>query len=207
MRPGALAVLALALGTPAWAGKRDSALVEQLDREVIALREQNKVLEGKLASCGEGALDTELYAQLKQVYSGTEVQVSRVGARSVLIIPGELLFAPGGIAVREEATMVTDLLATALGLHPDMQVWVIGYTDDDTLSGTLRRRFGDNWGLSTARAAAFKDVLVNQFGIAQTRFTIAGCGATHPIASNDTPEGRAKNRRIVVVIGPAEDFR
>jgi len=192
---------------PAQAGKRDSDLVHQLDREIIALREKNQVLLDQLASCSEGELDTELYAQLNQVFSGTEVQVSRQGSRSIVTIPGELLFAPGSTEVREESAMVTDLLATALKLNPEMQIWIIGYTDDDALSGTLRRRYGDNWGLSTARAGAFKDVLAGRFGVAQDRFTIAGRGASHPVASNDTPEGRAQNRRIVVVIGPPEDYR
>lgn len=184
-----------------------SDLVTQLDREVIALHKKNQVLEDRLESCSAGQLDTELYAQLTQVFSGTEVVVEREGSRAVVVIPGELLFSPGSTTVREEATMVTDLLATALGLHPDAQVWVIGHTDDDALGGNLRRRYGDNWGLSTARASAFMRVMVDQFEIDDRRFTIAGRGDSSPVATNDTPEGRARNRRLVVVIGPPENFR
>jgi len=185
----------------------DSDLVTQLDREVIALHKKNQMLENQLQSCSEGDLNTELYAQLNQVFSGTEITVEREGSRAVVVIPGELVFSPGSTKVRDEATMVTDLLATALTLHQDTHIWVIGHTDDDALVGTLRRRYGDNWGLSTARASAFMHLLVDKFGIAASRFTIAGQGETRPVATNDTPEGRVRNRRLVVVIGPPEDYR
>ncbi|MCK6506507.1 OmpA family protein [Myxococcota bacterium] len=185
----------------------DTDLVQQLDREVIALRKKNQVLEEQLQACGQGELETALYAQLVQVFSGTEVTVHREGARAAVVIPGELLFAPGSTEVRDEAAMVSDLLATALNLHPQTQVWIIGHTDDDPLSGSLKRRFGDNWGLAAGRAQAFMRVLVDRFGVAEARFSISGRGPVHPIATNDTPEGRALNRRIVVVVGPPEDFR
>lgn len=184
-----------------------SNLVEQLDREIIALRKRNEALHAQLQSCSEGELDTEIYAELTQVFSGSEVQVSRAGARTVVVIPGELLFAPGSTSVREESAMVLDLLAVALRIHADTQVQVIGHTDDDPLTGTLRRKYGDNWGLSTARAHAFMLKLVDDFGVEADRFTIAGRGPSEPVVSNDTPEGRARNRRIVVVVGPAEQLR
>lgn len=182
----------------------DPEVVHQLDREVLALKERNRILEDQLRHCSEGDLDTELYAQLNQVFSGTEVEVGRLGSKAVVVIPGELLFSPGSTRLREESAMVLDLLATALQIHADAHVWVIGHTDDSPLTGALQRRYGDNWGLSTARAHAFMKELVDRFGVAQERFTIAGRGPSEPLASNDTPEGRARNRRIVVVIGPPE---
>lgn len=185
----------------------ETDLVQQLDREVIALRKKNQVLEEQLQACGQGELQTALYAELVQVFSGTEVSVQREGARAVVVIPGELLFAPGSTEVRQESAMVSDLLATALNLHPQTQVWIVGHTDDDPLSGTLKRRFGDNWGLAAARAQAFMRLLVDRYGVAEARFSISGRGPAQPIATNDTPEGRALNRRIVVVVGPPEDFR
>ncbi len=200
-----LALLLAGVGLTACPKTSDTDLVHQLDREVLALKERNKALQGQLDHCSEGELDTELYAQLNQVFSGTEVQVGRQGSRAMVVIPGELLFSPGSTKVREESKMVLDLLATALQIHEDAQVWVIGHTDDDPLTGSLRRRYGDNWGLSTARAHAFMQVLVSDFDIASDRFTIAGRGPSEPLASNDTPEGRALNRRIVVVVGPPEE--
>lgn len=197
---GALPALLLLTGCPKPGGE---GLVGQLDREVIALRQRNDALKQQLESCSEGELDTEIYAELTQVFSGSEVSVSREGARATVVIPGELLFSAGSTEIREEALMILDLFSVALKLHDEMHVWVIGHTDDDPLSGALKRRYGDNWGLSLERARAFKDKLVDAFGVDQARFTIAGQGDTQPLVPNDTPEGRARNRRIVLVIGPA----
>lgn len=185
----------------------ESELVSQLDREVIALQRKNRLLEERLEVCDQGEDGAALLAQLSQVMSGTEVRVERDGPRAVIIIPGELLFASGSTEVRDEAMMFVDLLATALQLHPTTHAWVVAHTDDDPLSGGMKKRFGDNWGLSSARGQAFMQVLVERFGVDERRFTVSGKGASQPIATNDTPEGRALNRRIVVVLGPAESFR
>lgn len=196
----ALLALAVLVGCPR---TTDSDLVGQLDREIIALRGRNEQLKQQLQSCSEGELDTAIYAELTQVFSGSEVQVSREGARAIVVIPGSLLFSAGSTDIREEALMVLDLFSVALKLHSEMHVWVIGHTDDDPLTGQLKRRFGDNWGLSTARAWSFMNTMSVDFGIEPSRFTIAGQGSSQPIATNDTDEGRARNRRIVLVIGPA----
>ena len=202
--PLSLVLWAALLGCPKAA---DRELVHQLDREILALRERNEALKTQLQSCSAGELDTELYAQLNQVFSGTEVQVGRAGVRAVVTIPGELLFAPGSVEVREEARMVLDLLGIALRLHGDTHVWVVAHTDDEALSGALKRRFLDNWGLSTARSRAIMLKLSEDFGVEAERFTIAGRGSSEPVAENDTPEGRAKNRRVVVVIGAPDATR
>lgn len=197
-------ILALLL---ACATLSESELVSQLDREVIGLQRKNRLLEERLEVCDQGETSAALLAQLSQVMSGTEVRVESDGPRVVVIVPGELLFASGSTEVREEAMMFADLLATAMQLHPELHAWVVAHTDDDALSGTMKKRYGDNWGLSSARALAFMQVLVGRFSVDERRFTIAGRGPSQPIATNDTPEGRALNRRVVVVLGPAESFR
>ncbi|MCB9780653.1 MAG: OmpA family protein [Alphaproteobacteria bacterium] len=205
-RPPA-ALLLLSLWATGCLAPKDAELIRSLDAEIIAVRQKNAMLQAELANCSEGELESDLYAQLTQVFSGTEVWVAREGARSVVVIPGSVLFRPGETTIREEATMVLDLLATALKLHPDTQAWIIGHTDDHALSGTLKRKYDDNWGLSTARARAFMDRLVTDFEMDPDRFTVAGRGPSDPIDVNDTPEGRERNRRIVVVVGPAEQYR
>ncbi|WP_404981094.1 MULTISPECIES: OmpA family protein [Caballeronia] len=79
--------------------------------------------------------------------------------------------------------------------HPDKRILVAGYTDN--VGGAT-----SNLHLSNARAAALRDWLVDASGIAATQFAIQGYGDTRPIASNDTPEGRAKNRRVEITLVP-----
>jgi flagellar motor protein MotB len=180
----------------------DQGLVDNLDREVAALQARNLGLQAQLEGCADGGGTNRLYTQFVQVYSGTEVIVERDGPRTVLRIPGALLFSPGSTRVRLEARMVLDMLATGLASHPDSHVRVIGHTDDRPVTGSMRRRYPSNWHLSTARAIAFMDVLSEDFGVDTVRFSVGGRGPVAPAADNDSPEGRQANRRIVVVVGP-----
>jgi chemotaxis protein MotB len=61
-------------------------------------------------------------------------------------------------------------------------------------------RFKNNWELSTARSIALLQLFEGRFGLDSSRFAVAGYAQTMPIASNDTEEGRAKNRRVEIVI-------
>ncbi|WP_244817789.1 OmpA family protein [Caballeronia sp. Lep1P3] len=79
--------------------------------------------------------------------------------------------------------------------HPGKRILVAGYTDN---AGNP----ASNRALSNARAAALRDWLVDASGIAATQFAIQGYGDTRPIAGNDTPEGRARNRRVEITLVP-----
>ncbi|KVU56548.1 flagellar motor protein MotB [Burkholderia ubonensis] len=79
--------------------------------------------------------------------------------------------------------------------HPDKRILVAGYTDN---AGNP----DSNLKLSTARAEAVRDWLVDASGIPATQFAIQGYGMTRPIASNDTPDGRARNRRVEITLVP-----
>jgi OOP family OmpA-OmpF porin len=83
-------------------------------------------------------------------------------------------------------------ISTALYKHPDMKLEIDGYTDS---TGNASH----NQDLSQRRAEAVMKVLVSQFGIDQSRLTAKGFGSKNPIASNNTPEGRAQNRRVEFV--------
>lgn len=93
---------------------------------------------------------------------------------------------PGGLARVGE-------LAAALDQHPEWNVAVIGYTDDTG-------NYDYNLKLSKERAQSVVNALVKDYGIANTRLAPEGRGSLSPVASNSTPEGRAENRRVEVVI-------
>jgi chemotaxis protein MotB len=98
--------------------------------------------------------------------------------------------------------MLLDLLATALNLHPDQPVQVVGYSDDSPVGGSLRRYYPSNWELAAVRAGAVAGELMRKFQVDPARFMIASRGPLEPVAENDTPEGRDANRRIVFLILP-----
>jgi chemotaxis protein MotB len=86
--------------------------------------------------------------------------------------------------------------------HTNRQIYVIGHTDNVPIRGSLFGKFSSNWELSTARATAAVRYLTEKAAVNPALLAAVGYGEYHPIASNATPEGRAKNRRIAIVIVP-----
>ncbi len=198
-------LLALVLSVPiaVQAGVRSERdLIAQLDREVIALRQKLKRLEDRLAGCGTGQDVGSVYPELVQVFSGGPVEVTRVGGSTRVNLPGDTLFSAGTFGFREEAGFALDLLATAIKLHPELTVLLVGHSDGDPPSGPFRRAYPSNWELSYARALAVARGLTERHGVPAARITVAGRADLDPLSSNDTPEGRAANRRVVAHLTP-----
>ncbi len=196
-----LGALALPLAVHAGASS-DRELIGQLDREVIALKQKVRYLEERLTGCATGGEAGPIYPELVQVFSGGPVHVERAGGSTRVTLPGDLLFSSGSVALREEASFALDLLATALKLHMEMNVLLVGHTDADPPGGPLRKLFPSNWELSYARALAVARALVEEHGVPYTRFTVAGRADLDPLTGNDTPEGKATNRRVVAQLTP-----
>jgi outer membrane protein OmpA-like peptidoglycan-associated protein len=92
-------------------------------------------------------------------------------------------------SVKPESDVVLKKIAAVLGAHPDWKLSIAGHTDN--IGGDAF-----NLELSQRRAAAVKDSLVSPYGIGAARLTTTGYGASRPVTSNDTLEGRARNRRV-----------
>ncbi len=195
-----LFILLLAACPPKHGGNED--LVYQLDKEVIALKQKVEWLEAQKGDCQGAGKPAPIYAELVQIMPATETEVTRKGAITLVSIPVSKLFASGSFRLRRETTMVLDLLATAINLHPTSPVEIVGYTDDSPVGGSLRRYYASNWELSAVRSGAVARELMDEYDVAPERITIAGRGPIAPIADNDTPEGRDANRRIVIRILP-----
>lgn len=104
-------------------------------------------------------------------------------------------FAPGDAAISPDAQTVISSLAALLQSN-GAQIRIEGHTDSTPISNV---RYPSNWELSTARASMVLEKLID-LGIAPERLAAAGYGGFQPIADNSTPEGRAQNRRVDVVV-------
>jgi chemotaxis protein MotB len=82
------------------------------------------------------------------------------------------------------------------------KIRIVGHTDSDRIRPKYRSKYPSNWELSSARAAAVARFFQDEIGIAAERMEILGMAYTQPVASNETAEGRAKNRRVEIVIIP-----
>ncbi|UPK71813.1 flagellar motor protein MotB [Chitinophaga filiformis] len=117
-------------------------------------------------------------------------------------ISDKLLFESGSYDITARAKEVLGKVAKVLLNQPDIEFMVEGHTDTNPFKrGVLL----DNWDLSVKRATAVTRVLQNDYGIPPAHITAAGRGEYLPVASNDTPEGRAANRRTRIVILPQLD--
>ena len=105
---------------------------------------------------------------------------------------------------KTEGQEVLRRLAAVLAAHTNRALHIIGHTDNVPIRASARSRFPSNWGLSTARATAAVRFLHEHAGVNPKQLGALGYGEFHPIADNATPEGRARNRRIAVVILPEE---
>jgi chemotaxis protein MotB len=117
-------------------------------------------------------------------------------------ISDKLLFKSGHYQVTEKAKQVLGKVAQVLKNQPDIEFMVEGHTDNMSFSNGVLM---DNWDLSVKRATSVIRILQNQYGILPAHMTAAGRSEYIPVDSNDTPEGRAANRRTRIVILPQLD--
>ena len=130
--------------------------------------------------------------QLRQQLEGTGVRVERVGDSIRLIMPGNITFATDSDRVDPAFYPVLDSVARVLIKFDETRVAVEGYTDS---TGS----FEYNQKLSERRAGSVAQYL-SSVGVSQLRLDVRGLGERYPIASNDTPQGRAQNRRVEIRI-------
>ena len=121
----------------------------------------------------------------------------KVEARGIVIsLEQKILFHSGDDRVSKDAMQVVSDIADVLRGVPN-RVNLIGHADSRPVHS---KRFRDNWELSVARSLRLRELLSEEFGIDESRLSVASYGATEPVASEETEEGRASNRRVEIVI-------
>lgn len=149
---------------------------------------------GALAGGGVGQYMDRQQRALEAELSGTGVGVARQGDNLVLRMPSDVTFATNQSTIDSRFLPVLDDVARVIGEYDRSMVDVIGHTDS---SG------GDaiNQPLSERRAASVASHLINR-GVMRERIYVAGMSARNPIASNETVDGKAQNRRVEILIRP-----
>jgi chemotaxis protein MotB len=146
------------------------------------------------------AQNQQLQAQNQQL----QAQLAQSRAEQKFVEAGDMLFPEGGFQLGPagQAELATNVAPKLRGLQ-NAKIVVYGYTDNTPVGPALQRQgVPDNLVLSTRRAATVVTFLVSQ-GVNPNVISAKGFGETHPEASNDTPQGRAANRRIEITIqGP-----
>lgn len=149
---------------------------------------------GALAGAAVGQYMDRQQRQLNQELAGTGIEVDRRGDNIVLNMPGDITFAFDRADIQPQFYPVLDDIGRTLAQYNQTTVQVTGHADS---VGSDQY----NQSLSERRARAVADALV-QRGVGSTRIYVVGRGESQPIASNDTEEGRARNRRVEILLTP-----
>lgn len=133
-------------------------------------------------------------AQRKLEQSGVEMNLEARGL--VISLPQTILFPSGEDQIGKDALPIVSHIADVLRDIPN-KVSLIGHTDAVPIHN---RRFHSNWELSAARGVKLLELLSTRYGIPESRLSVASDGSYRPKGPNDTPDGRASNRRVEIVI-------
>ncbi|HET8885741.1 MAG TPA: OmpA family protein [Salinimicrobium sp.] len=178
--------------------------LEQLQKDLEARSNRVNELESVIAAkdAKMNALKEAISKALMQ-FEGKGLTVEQRDGKVYVSMENKLLFNSGSWAVGSEGRKAVQQLGAVLAQNPDIAVLIEGHTDNVPYNGS--GALTNNWDLSTKRATAIVNILRENENIDPQNLTAAGRGEFAPIASNDTAEGKAKNRRIEVILTPKLD--
>ena len=145
-----------------------------------------------------------LESEMRSALESKDVTISQLQGKLTVNILDRILFDSGEAVLKPEGEAILLQVAKVLAQYPNRPIHVIGHTDNVPIRAGSRSRNASNWELSTARATSAVRYLSEKAGVDVRRLAAVGYGEFHPVADNSTAEGRARNRRIALVVMPEE---
>ena len=181
---------------------RLNKLKKDLEASSSRLAELEKMMADKEAAMKK--LKETLSKSLK-AFEGKGLTVTEKDGKVYVSMENKLLFESGSWTVGSEGKKAVDLVGKVLGDNPEISVLIEGHTDNDKITGTIGGGVENNWDLSTKRATAIVNILSANAKVKKENLTAAGRGEYAPLMSNESAEGKAKNRRIEIILTPKLD--
>jgi len=182
-----------------------------LKQRVTSLEQQNADAQQKVGSLEQekaslAASNQQRQKQYEELVQGLaqevekgELQVKQYKNMMSVDLASRVFFDSGKVTLKEGGKAVLKRVGNALKRYENKIIRVVGNTDDVPVAKSLRATFPSNWDLSVARAANVVRFL-QEVGVPPERMVAAGRAEYDPVAPNDTPEGRQKNRRIEIML-------
>ena len=201
--------------------QKNRELLAQLEAKELALAAENDrllKLEADMQERSQRIAELELLITSKDqamrdlknaissaltAFEGKGLTVEQRNGKVYVSMENKLLFKSGSWAIGSKGRIAIEQLGSVLADNPEIAVLIEGHTDNDPFSSG--GQIANNWDLSTKRATAIVQILSENASINPESLTAAGRGEYAPIASNDDTEGKAKNRRIEVILTPKLD--
>jgi chemotaxis protein MotB len=182
--------------------------VEKLETENADLKTAKDALARDVeAKTGEleqlkGTADN-LQAQMKDEIARGDVRLTESGGKLRVDLVDKILFESGEASISKRGEGILAKVGAVLAQIDDKTIQVSGHTDNLPLGDKLTTQFPTNWELSAARAVNVVRFLAEKASVPPQRLVASGYGEWSPIASNKSPAGRARNRRIEIILAPA----
>ena len=171
----------------------------QMLAESISLMKKTKEVEVRKVS----KTYEDLLSEMKSEIAQGQIAITELKGKLTVDVVDKILFDSGQAEIRPEGLGVLKRVVEILMTVTDKVIRVEGHTDSIPIAGTLAKRYPTNWELSAARALNVTRYLEKE-GIDPALLSAIAFGEHQPIAENSTPEGRAKNRRIAIILLPKE---
>ena len=172
-------------------------LAEELETQIADISEQKEAEIAKL----KGTYD-ELVADMKSEIEQGQIKITQLADRLSVSMVDKILFPSGQADISEEGRQVLERVGRVLKNAQDKIIRVEGHTDNVPIHSRLQKQFPTNWELSAARAINVVRFLQETNEIDGTRLQAVGLSEFHPVATNETTEGRSENRRIEIALMP-----
>jgi chemotaxis protein MotB len=178
----------------------------RVESEVVVAQAQSGGNASNSMGTGSGSEDKDqeiedqlqrIRANLKSQIAQGQANVERIGDQILIQLSTQNSFRSGFAELRPDFVPTLDAVATTIASE-NSKVTVSGHTDNIPIA--FSDRFQSNWDLSAARAAAVADFFIDRDAVEETSLDVVGFADTKPVADNASPEGRAQNRRIEILI-------
>jgi chemotaxis protein MotB len=179
-------------------------MVGDKDARIAALEGQLRDLEGKLQA--ETARSEQLNAELARALSDyrekEQLLLEMRDSKQIITVPDIVLFNSGNADLTDAGTDIVDRITNVVRNYNDRLIRIEGHTDNVPIGDNIKNRFPSNWELSTGRACSVLRYMYWKHKLDPQILSAVGYGEHRPVASNDTEDGRARNRRVVIIITP-----
>jgi chemotaxis protein MotB len=191
----------------AMAAQQDEAVakIAKLEGDLASSQAANTSLSQKADNLQQESEQTrseyqDVVGQLQKEVQEGNLKVTQYENMLTVDVAEKLFFTSGSATLKASGKEVLSKVGTALANYPDKFIRVVGHTDNVPLSKAYSSAIPTNWELSVLRATNVVRYLQDNAKIAPERLIASGRGEYDPIAPNDTPEGRQKNRRIEITL-------
>jgi chemotaxis protein MotB len=177
----------------------NKGLIKEQKAQIADLETKNHALEGELEE--QKKMTDDLNTQLADLQTQEKVLIEEKDGLTQITLDGAASFHSADATLTHDGRETVDRIWSVLQNYPDRRILIEGHADNRPIGANARQFYPSNWELSSARAHSVLHYVENKYGTEPDRLAAVGYGEFNPVADNETREGRAQNRRVVITVG------